>query len=125
MNCNICIGHLRENRKCAGCRSEDDRNKPDGCTRKKCIILNCIEFQNTNKKYCFPCKKYPCRRLVQLDKRYRAKYRMSMLENLNFIKTNGIRKFVQKEIPRWTCSKCGAALSCHRKVCLSCGTSLN
>ena len=32
---------------------------------------------------------------------------MSMLDNLEYIKINGIRKFVKKETSRWKCSKCG------------------
>ena len=28
MNCGICVGHLREKNRCAGCNSDDDAGKP-------------------------------------------------------------------------------------------------
>ena len=53
-------------------------------------------------KYCFECDTFPCARLKQLDKRYRTKYEMSMIENLEYIRDHGIRKFVKHEEKRWT-----------------------
>ena len=44
--------------------------------------------------FCGECAAFPCRRLRQLDLRYRTKYGMSMLANLEAIRTFGIRKFV-------------------------------
>ncbi len=59
------------------------------------------------------CENYPCRRLKNLDKRYRTKYGMSMLENLEFIRENGVRKFVKREQKRW--KKDGQIYCVHRK----------
>jgi len=69
-------------------------------------------------KYCFNCKDYPCYRLKQLDKRYRTKYNMSMIENLNYINKNGIRKFIIKE--KWKCPTCNSYICVHRGFCLNC-----
>ena len=90
----------------------------------KCIIRNCEYFEESGKKYCFSCPQYPCARLKQLDRRYRGKYSMSMLENLEYIKTNGVRKFVKKEKDRWKCVECGELISCHWRVCASCETEM-
>lgn len=49
---------------------------------------------------------------------------MSMLENLNSIKEAGIRKFIQQQKQRWTCSKCGNLVSVHKKSCMVCGKAL-
>ncbi|MBN2747249.1 MAG: hypothetical protein JXR34_11035 [Bacteroidales bacterium] len=77
-------------------------------------------------KFCSDeCEKYPCKRLKNLDKRYRTKYGMSMLDNLENIKSLGIEKFVELEQERWRCSNCGELLCVHRTSCLKCGTSLN
>jgi hypothetical protein len=115
MNCAICIGHQRKKNICPGCR-KDGKGKPYHCV--ECSIKKC---ENQNGKYCFSCEKFPCRRLKQLDKRYKAKYRMSMLENLLFVKEKGVNAFVKRERKRWACPKCGNLLSCHRQECVFCG----
>jgi len=46
---------------------------------------------------------------------------MSMLDNLKFIRENGIRLFLEKEKERWTCEKCGGTICVHRGFCLNCG----
>lgn len=119
MNCGICIGYLRDKNPCPGC-NYDDTNKPKYCI--SCIIKNCEFFQNGKSKFCFDCNRYPCRRLKQLDKRYRTKYGMSMVNNLNYIKKNGVRKFVEEEKIKWKCNECGSVLSVHRNFCLNCNT---
>jgi hypothetical protein len=120
MNCGICIAYLREKNKCPGCKV-NDINKP--ITRAGCRIKNCMNIQNTKNKFCFECKKFPCAQINHLDKRYRTKYHMSMIENLENIKKFGIRKFVRNERVRWACSKCGGTICVHRGYCLSCGES--
>jgi membrane protease subunit (stomatin/prohibitin family) len=118
MNCGICIGHIRDKNQCPGCRMMS-AVKPEYCLH--CVIYNCEHFKNSKSKFCFDCKKYPCKRLKQLDKRYRNKYGMSMLHNLENIRRNGIRSFVKSEKSRWACPECGSTLSVHRINCLNCG----
>ena len=48
-------------------------------------------------KYCYECQEFPCRNLQHIDKRYRANYRMSMIENLEYIRDRGIAAFLDKE----------------------------
>ncbi len=48
-------------------------------------------------KYCFCCDSFPCVRLNHLDKRYRTKYGMSMIDNLENIRKFGIRHFIRNE----------------------------
>lgn len=118
MNCGICIGHLREKNKCSGCNFEGGY-RTKSCSN--CVIKNCKHIKTSASGFCYDCKKYPCTRLKQLDKRYRTKYRMSMIENLDKIKTSGMSKFIKEENEKWTCPNCGVRLSCHREDCLSCG----
>lgn len=117
MNCGICLGYLRVKNKCAGCRG-DEHLLPQYC--KSCIIKNCELLKKTSSGFCFECEKYPCRRLKQLDKRYRTRYGMSMIENLLYISNYGTDAFVEKENLKWTCPECGAMLCVHRKQCLNC-----
>ncbi len=118
MNCGICIAYLRDKRKCPGCHGEDT-NKPP--TRTRCIIKNCETIQINQSGFCFECAKYPCKRLQQLDKRYRTKYSMSMLENLEQIMNIGLNAFIENEKNRWLCRKCGGVICVHRGYCYNCG----
>jgi hypothetical protein len=71
-------------------------------------------------RFCNECETFPCRRLKDLDKRYRAKYHMSMIENLEFIKRYGMDQFLEKEEVKWRCPECGEVICCHNGLCLSC-----
>ena len=121
MNCSICRGYQRGKNKCVGCR-EIDVNKP--ITRAKCKIKNCNELKNNNLKYCYKCINFPCARLKTLDKRYRTKYNMSMIENLENIRKFGIRKFIANEKIRWACSNCGSIICVHSGSCSYCGNKM-
>jgi len=117
MNCSICRAYLRAKNPCPGCRGTDN-HKP--VTRLRCKIKNCELFQDGNAEFCFSCAKYPCEDLQHLDKRYRSKYRMSMIENLEEIKKSGITKFLENETVRWTCPACGGSICVHTGSCVNC-----
>ncbi len=118
MNCAVCIGYLREKNTCPGCNIES-KSKATYC--QSCIIKNCEHIKTNASGFCYDCPTYPCKRLKQLDKRYRGKYHMSMIENLNYIKEQGLEKFLKKENQKWRCSSCNGQLSAHRNNCLECG----
>lgn len=120
MNCGICIGHLREKNRCGGCFRKDDDHKPKTC--RSCNIANCERLHKTESGFCYECERFPCSRLKRLDKRYRSRYGMSMVENLAFIKNEGLEKFIQNEKIRWTCTTCGSGLCVHRDHCLECNS---
>jgi len=121
MNCSICYAYLREKNKCQGCRLF---NKNEPVSIAKCKIKNCATFKRSKLKFCFKCKEFPCDKLKHLDKRYRTKYNMSMIENLGNIKKFGIRNFVKNEKMRWTCSKCGGTICVHKGYCYNCGKKI-
>jgi len=118
MNCGICRAYLREKNKCPGCRGPDTGK---AVTRIRCKIKTCEVFQKEKAKFCFTCKNFPCKNLKHLDLRYQTKYNMSMIENLEFIKTNGLKKFVENEKIRWTCPECGGIICVHNGCCSNCG----
>jgi hypothetical protein len=118
MNCRLCRAYVRERNRCPGCRA-DDAEKPK--TRVVCKVKTCDRIASGQTKYCFSCDTFPCARLKQLDKRYRTKYGMSMIENLENIRESGIRRFVENEKRRWTCPDCGEIICVHSPQCLSCG----
>jgi hypothetical protein len=118
MNCGICSAYLREQNKCPGCRGIDIE-KP--ITRIRCKIKTCDFFNARNAKFCFKCEDFPCADLQHLDKRYRTRYNMSMIENLENIEKHGIRKFVAIEKIRWSCPKCEGTINVHKGICANCG----
>lgn len=123
MNCGLCIGHLREKKPCGGCFKKDDDNKPKVC--RSCIIVNCELLAKTESGFCYDCEKYPCTRLKNLDNRYRTKYGMSMIENLEYIRERGLKQFLLNEESRWKCPVCGEGLCVHRNQCLNCITQIH
>jgi len=118
MNCGICMAYLRDKKRCPGCRLF---NKSEPVSIARCKIKNCATFKRCTSKFCIQCEKFPCDRLKHLDKRYRTKYHMSMIENLGNIKEFGVREFVKNEKRRWTCSFCGGTINVHRGYCSTCG----
>ena len=117
MNCALCLGYQREKDKCSGCRQMDGFKES---YKRKCGKRNCEILVKNNYKYCFECEKFPCQKIKQLDKRYRTKYSMSMIANLEFIRDHGIKKFVAREEKKWQCKKCEGLICVHRHMCLEC-----
>jgi hypothetical protein len=122
MNCGICLAYLREKNHCPGCRVNAAN---ESAYRGNCIMRNCETIKTNQSGLCFECTEYPCKRLKQLDKRYRTKYAMSMIENLNSIKEIGLTVFVEQEKERWRCAECGGTICVHRGYCYDCGAKLN
>jgi hypothetical protein len=117
MNCGTCIAYLRVKNKCPGCRIY---SADKAISVQRCIIVKCDHLARTDSKFCYECETFPCKRLKQLDKRYRTKYRTSFIENLMTIKETGIDNFLVFESKRRTCPNCGSVLSVHRDNCLMC-----
>ena len=123
MNCGVCSGYLAFKNDvksrgvrmpyCAGCRP---RGKTCAFVKKRCDLLMSGRVQ-----YCYECGEFPCRNLKHIDKRYRERYRMSMIENLEFIKKEGMEAFLKKDEEKWRCPDCGATICCHNGICFNCG----
>lgn len=126
MNCRLCWGFIRERNRCPGCRRDDGHESRKSKYRNTCRIRNCERIVEGRIKYCSRrCDAFPCKRLKGLDKRYRNRYGMSMVENLKMIDESGIRQFIRKEKEKWICPGCGQLLCVHKPACLSCGYHWN
>ncbi|MDO9537333.1 MAG: hypothetical protein Q7J68_03335 [Thermoplasmata archaeon] len=68
-------------------------------------------------KYCFECDLFPCEHLEKLDAKYVIKYNTSFIENLNYIKKHGEKKFLAREKRKWKCKECGGTICIHNKKC--------
>jgi hypothetical protein len=118
IDCALCRGHVRAKSPCPGCRGEDAL-KPTYCV--SCTMKVCPERDGKGADFCFACAKFPCKRLKQLDKRYRTKYGASPIANLSRIQQTSVESFAAAETAKWTCPECGALLCMHQPACLSCG----
>lgn len=122
MNCRLCVAYqareLDINQKgfhrtyCTGCipRGEHCQFMADQCDK----------VGKGQVRFCTECEAYPCKRLKSLDKRYRGKYHMSMIANLNSIRENGMEEFLCMQEEKWRCPTCGGTICCHNGLCLSC-----
>ena len=118
MNCRVCVSFQRKKNPCLGCRKMDEIIYLTKGSRL-CVIKHCTH-QTSESGFCYECEKLPCKRLKDLDKRYRTKYHMSMIENLRTIQENGMTSFLENEEKRWMCHNCKSIISVHKSSCLVC-----
>jgi len=119
MNCAICVGFFgytingdkRKNR-CIGCKPSD----------KNCAFIkkHCKKLSKKEIEYCYECSDFPCEHLEKLDKRYRKRFDMSMIKNLEFIKEKGMDLFIEKQVEKYKCSICGDLICVHTRICYNC-----
>ena len=122
MNCALCISYQFMEKDinqqgfhrtyCPGCI-------PRG---KNCLHMadSCELMKHGDVRFCYECIKFPCERLRSLDKRYRTKYHMSMIDNLQQIRERGMEEFLIRQEKEWKCPRCNGLICCHNGLCLSC-----
>ncbi len=122
MNCAICSNYLAyvnnlNRSQCTGCRTSNKK-----CTYlfEKCSGVNHPIEGNADAKFCFECNQYPCKEINRMDRRYRENYKISVKENLEYIKEKGIKKLVAEQYDEYQCSRCGDLISVHNKKCFKC-----
>jgi hypothetical protein len=118
LNCSLCRAYLRDRKPCPGCRG-GGTNKSNACLT--CAIKNCDELAAGGNQFCSSCDQFPCADLLRLDARYKTRYGVSAIANLERIKAVGVARFVAEEKAKWSCSECGSLLCMHKPQCLHCG----
>jgi len=116
MNCAVCYVYLRKKKPCEGCRGADE-NKPNHC--RNCEIHVCATERGL--ALCVDCEDFPCVRIKRLDKSYRKRYQLSLIENARRFRELGGEQFMQEEVAKLTCTDCGGAISVHDGFCTECG----
>jgi hypothetical protein len=122
MNCGICKGYLAYTHQvprvrgkisyCAGCQPR----------AKNCYIKrSCKKLTHHEVQSCSECETMPCEKLAHLDKRYRERYGMSMVENLKLLKATGMDEFLKVQAERFRCLSCGGVVCVHDGKCYDCG----
>ena len=122
MNCGICKAYLAYSRgvpykkgevtHCSGCIV---RNKNCAFIKRDCKKIG-KQF-----RFCFECADMPCNNLERIDKRYRERYGMSMVENLRELKEKGAEEFLRVQREKYRCPECGDVVSVHDGKCYACG----
>jgi len=115
INCLGCKAHIMQKKTCPGCLS-DSPAKAASC--RNCLIKTCAAEHGL--KSCGECQTFPCRLITHIDKRYRLRYSLSLVENGLFLKQNGMEAFLDREKERWTCPECGGVICLHNHICRSC-----
>ena len=123
MNCNVCSNYLALDNDakskgvklpyCEGCRLRD----------KKCSFVKkkCKKVLNHKVEFCYECNEFPCELFKKaVFKKYETLYRMNMVENLQYMKEHGLKKFLEAEKKKWECLNCGKTICCHNGICYSC-----
>ena len=122
MNCRICLGYFgytvtgkKRKMKCVGCKPRD----------KSCAFLKkyCKKLSKKEIEYCYECSDFPCKHLEKIDKLYRERYNMSMIENLEYIRDNGLIDFLKQQEKKYKCPECGGVMCVHNGICYSCENS--
>lgn len=122
MNCGVCGNYLAMKHDlkrvrimksyCPGCRP-----RGENCTF---MSQHCELIGEGKVRFCYECDRFPCRRLKALDKRYRTKYNLSMIENLTYLREQGMAAFLEEETEKWRCPVCGGVICCHGGMCYNC-----
>ena len=121
MNCGICKRYLAYSRgipeekgkviHCLGCLPQN----------RNCFIKRgCKKLRQDDIKYCYECEDMPCENLDRIDRRYRKRYNMSMVENLRELKEKGMKQFLKSQEEKYECPICGDVISVHDGKCYAC-----
>lgn len=115
MNCKLCYKHCYHKKPCDGCL-KSEKGKPKHCLT--CKIKACIKSKKLN--YCFQCSLYPCKQIKNLEKSYKVRYGLSLIENSQIVKEKGIYTFMETQKEKYTCPICGGIISIHDLECSEC-----
>jgi hypothetical protein len=119
MNCWVCYVHLRARKPCQGCRGQN-ASQPAHC--RDCKIKACADDHQV--EHCGDCATFPCALIKRLDRSYRQRYQVSLIDNATQLKSLGITVFLETQQAKWTCAQCGGVISLHDRVCSDCGQAL-
>jgi len=110
---------------CGDIVTHEDRRSRTG--KKKCAFMmkRCRYLPKEEVESRFECEDFPCENLKKLDKRYRTRFRMNIIENLEFMKEHGMDGFLRQQAEKYRCLKCGGVICVHGGKCYKCLGSEN
>ena len=121
MNCAVCRAYLAYSRGVP--KKRGDVTHCSGCIPrgKNCFIKRgCPKLSRKEVRFCYECKDLPCEGVNRVDKRYKARYGVSIVGNLREIEENGVEAFLKKQEAKFKCPACGDVVSIHDGKCYAC-----
>ncbi|MDL2253846.1 DUF3795 domain-containing protein [Ruminococcaceae bacterium OttesenSCG-928-I18] len=116
VNCAACMAYLRKKNHCQGCLG------PVPPARKSC--QNCLRRNCAAEKghaWCFECEDFPCKHIKTLDKSYRRRYHISLIEDGHLAAKQGVSALLDTHGARYRCPACGGIACQHDGICSECG----
>ena len=100
---------------CGGCRSDRTDQYVE-----KCRFRTCTREKGLN--FCYSCADYSCQDIhgFMNDE---WPHHWTMETNLEFIKKNGLEKWLENQKKEWSCQSCAKRIYWYQKEC-SCGRKL-
>jgi hypothetical protein len=102
---------------CEGCRIR----------HKNCAFIrrDCPPLRKDKIDFCYECEGFPCQNLKKIDKIYRERYSVNLIENLKRVKEIGVEKWLQEQNELYKCPECGGEICIHDVECYDCGIKIN
>ncbi len=100
---------------CDGCRSANVDETVGNCHFRQCARKKEITA-------CCFCNEYPCTQMKTFMQD-QWPHHWTMEPNLNFIRQNGVEKWLQEQKRQWVCPGCGEEIKWYQKTC-GCGQDL-
>lgn len=102
---------------CEGCRIR----------HKNCVFIrrDCPALRKNELQYCYECENFPCQNLKKIDKLYRERYFVFLIDNLKKINEIGVDKWLVDQKMLYTCPECGGEICLHDMECYDCGIRIN
>ena len=122
MNCGICKSYLAYSRGVPYKRGEVPHCNGCLARNKNCAFVkrDCEKLRKKHIRFCYECADMPCNKLSKLDEYYKARYGMSMIENLKTIREKGVDEFLKSQSEKYRCPNCGDIISVHDGKCYVC-----
>ena len=101
---------------CDGCLSDNVGDWVKQCKFRICCKERKVDF-------CCFCTDYPCRELHDFMND-EWQHHSTMEPNLEYIRKNGVEKWLQAQEQEWSCGNCGTEIYWYQKRC-KCGQLLD
>lgn len=110
--------------KCYGCKTD---TVFAGCS--KCLIRKCAR-NKVGIETCLDCRSYPCWRFkitALIRKVLNLETKLPHLKDINFnlevIRNNGMKFWLEEQDRKWQCPHCGKRLSWYNASCIDCNNN--
>lgn len=120
--CGACPGFHKG--RCKGCRTAVRKSSH----KRSCGYGMRICCEEKEIDYCGQCEEYPCSKINRLIRSQKSRmeydYRHDIPKNFEMIKEEGLNVWLNSQVKKWTCSKCGGQGVFYNLICWDCKSPL-